>query len=174
MSLKSFDKFCERLILAEPSSQKEIFDERQKIIRSRLSIEALLVYACVTLVNTVVMDTVYQWAENHLSAMVFFMGVCMLYWMIRCAAKGCIIAASGEYSLKWSSIMMIFIGALNLLRCVFDIDGESFFLKDGRITEDFLIIVAFSFFIVGGVFCLCVIRHESKKRDGGDGEKHER
>ena len=41
MSLKSFDKFCERLILSEPGSQKEVFDERQNVMRSRLAIEAL-------------------------------------------------------------------------------------------------------------------------------------
>lgn len=41
MSMKSFDKFCERIILAEPGSQKEIFDERQRQQRTQLTVEAL-------------------------------------------------------------------------------------------------------------------------------------
>ena len=44
MSLKSFDKFCERMILAEPGSEKEIYDERQKQIRTQLTVEALTVF----------------------------------------------------------------------------------------------------------------------------------
>lgn len=56
MSLKSFDKFCERMILAEPGSQKEIFDERQKIVRSRITIEALLIFGCSAILNCMIME----------------------------------------------------------------------------------------------------------------------
>ncbi len=60
MSMKSFDKFCERLILAEPGSEKEVFDERQRLIQQRLAVEALLIYVGVTLINTMMMEIFYQ------------------------------------------------------------------------------------------------------------------
>lgn len=167
MSLKSFDKFCEKMITAEPGSEKAIFDERQKIIRSRLIIEALLIYACITLINAVFMDAVYQWAEKHFSAMVLIMGVCLLYWLIRCAAKGCLIAANGSNPLKASSIMIIFISVLNLPQYLFDIGSTDFFFKDGRLTDELLIMISFLFLLIDGIFCLCYIGYYNKK----NGEK---
>lgn len=168
MSMKSFDKFCERLILAEPESKKEIYDERQKMIRLRLSVEVLLVYAAAALVNCAVMDSAYMWAESHLSAMLFLMMVCLLYWVIRCAAKGCLIAASGSAPLKFTSIYVIFIGGLNLLTHGFHIGDEDFFFKNGALSDDLLISATFLIIIVVGIFGLCVIAHEEKKNAGKD------
>ncbi len=166
MSLKSFDKFCEKLILAESGSEKAIFDERQKIIRSRLTIEALLIYACITLINTVFMDTVYQWAERHFSAMLLIMNVCLFYWLIRCAAKDCIIAANGSNALKASSIMIICISTPNFIARCFHIADGVCLLKDGRLTDEFMQIVSFLFLLIDGIFCLCYINYYNKKNGG--------
>lgn len=70
MSMKSFDKFCERIILAEPGSQKEIFDERQRQQRTQLTVEALLIY-CAAAALCVLMNEVFGFLESSFSGMVF-------------------------------------------------------------------------------------------------------
>lgn len=165
MSLKSFDKFCERLILTEPGSQKEIFDERQNVMRSRLAIEALFVYVGLTFVNSMVTEMFYQWAESMMTVTLLFAVICLLWWEIRCAVKGCLLAVSGRYAQKYSAIMCIFIGALNGIRYVFDIGKEDYFVTNGRLTDDFVFALCFLLLIVNGIFMLCVMRHEEKNRE---------
>lgn len=162
MSLKSFDKFCERLILTEPGSQKEIFDERQNVLRSRLAIEALFVYVGLTFVNSIVTEMFYQWAESMMTVTLLFMMLCLLWWEIRCAFKGCLLAVSGRYAQKYSAIMGIFVGALNGLRYVFDIGREDFFITNGRLSENLVFALCFLLLIVNGIFMLCVMRREEK------------
>ena len=170
MSLKSFDKFCERLILAEQGSEKEIFDERQNVIRSGLAIEALLVYVGLTIVNSMVTELFYQWAESLMTVTLLFAVICLLWWEIRCAFKGCMLAVSGRYAQKISAIMAIFIGALNGLRYVFDIGEEDYFVTDGKLSGDFVFALCFLLMIGCGIFMLCVMRHE-EKRNESEGEK---
>lgn len=170
MSLRSFDKFCERLILAEQGSEKEIFDERQNVIRSRLAIEALLVYVGLTIVNSMITELFYQWAESLMTVTLLFAVICLLWWEIRCAFKGCMLAVSGRYAQKISAVMAIFIGALNELRYVFDIGEEDYFVTDGKLSGDFVFALCFLLMIGCGIFMLCVMRHE-EKRNESEGEK---
>ena len=162
MSLKSFDKFCERMILAEPGSQKEIFDERQNIMRSRLAIEALFVYVGLTVLNSMVMEMFYQWAESWMTVTLLFMALSLLWWEIRCAFKGCLLAVGGRYAQKYSAAMAVFVGALNGVRYVFDIGEEDYFVTDGKLSKDFVFALCFFLLIVNGIFMLCVMRHEEK------------
>lgn len=60
MSLKSFDKFCERMILAEPGSEKEIYDERQKQIRTQLTVEALTVFGAMSMLAVMINETAFS------------------------------------------------------------------------------------------------------------------
>lgn len=168
MSLKSFDKFCERLILTEPGSQKEIFDERQNVMRSRLAIEALFIYVGLTVLNSMVMELFYQWAESWMTVTLLFMVLCMLWWEIRCALKGCLLAVSGRHAQKYSAVMVIFIGVLNGLRYVFNIGDEDYFVTDGRLSGDFVFALCFLLMIVNGIFMLCVMRHEEKNNKDGE------
>ncbi|MDE7230288.1 MAG: hypothetical protein K2N56_07395, partial [Oscillospiraceae bacterium] len=58
MSLRSFDKFCENAIPLDKNTayEKEIFDERQKIMRSQLVIEAFSVLSAAEIINCFGMD----------------------------------------------------------------------------------------------------------------------
>ena len=98
MSMKSFDKFCEKLITAEPGSEKEIFDERQSVMRMRLAIEALLICVGLIFINGVISEMIIerQWAEYMSVVNLLFAVLCVLWWIIRCAAKGCLVAVSGR------------------------------------------------------------------------------
>lgn len=44
MSMKSFDKLCRDILIGDPYAEREIFDERQKLFRLKLSVEALLIF----------------------------------------------------------------------------------------------------------------------------------
>ena len=92
----------------------------------------------------------------------------LLWWEIRCAVKGCLLAVSGRYAQKYSAVMAVFVGALNGMRYVFDIGKEDFFVTNGRLSEDFVFALCFLLFIVNGIFMLCVMRHEEKNK--GEGE----
>ncbi|MCM1165225.1 MAG: hypothetical protein NC299_06375 [Lachnospiraceae bacterium] len=168
MSMKSFDKFCEKMILAEPSSQKEIFDERQNVMRSRLAIEALLIYVGLTVVNSMVMEIFYQWAESWMTVMMLFMVICLAWWSVRCAVKGCLLPVSGREAQKYSAVISIFVGALNMLRYIFNIGEEDYFVKNGRLTGDFVFALSFLLLICVGIFILCVMRREEKQSKDGE------
>ena len=97
MSLKSFDKLCERMILGEPGSRKEILDERQKIARTQIGVETLAIFSCLTFINSLVMDLLYQWADGYAPPMLVFFMLCMIYFNFRCFFKGCLIGINGGY-----------------------------------------------------------------------------
>lgn len=168
MSLRSFDEFCEKMILAEPGSQKVVYDERQNVMRMRLAIEALLIFAGLTIVNSTVMELFYQWAESWATVALLFMVLSMLWWSVRCAFKGCLAPVSGRNAQKFSAGICILVGATNLVRYVFDIGEEDYFVKNGMLSEDFMFALCFVLLIGCGVFILCVMRHEEKKNKDGE------
>lgn len=164
MSLKSFDKFCERMILGEPCAEKEIFDERQKIVRSQITIEALLIFGCSAILNCMIMEECYKWAESQLAAMALLVSACLLYWQVRCAAKGCMIGTNGKFTQAFSGVCIIFISVLGILSI--DISGEpDFIIKNGALSKDFIGVVVMLIFLAVGIITLCVIRHENKREE---------
>lgn len=172
MSLKSFDKFCEKTILADNRGayEKEIFDERQKIIRSRLSNEALLIYAFAALINCVFMDTFYAWSETHSSAMTLLLAVVAVYYTIRLLSKGCLIGTSGIKSRQITAVMLIVIGVLNLVRFIVDIFKGRFILQSGgRLSNEFLFMAAFVLLLINGIITLIAVNTEIKRsKERGD------
>lgn len=163
MSLKSFDKFCESIINPDTESQKEIFDERQNIIRSKLMIEALLIYAGMTLINCIIMELFYKWAESQFSSMLLIMALCLLYWLIRCVAKGCIVSASGKQFQK-NSTLAVFIGCgVFLIRFLLCIGEEGFPITDGKFSDDFVFMLSLVIMILCGIIKRSAIYREEKR-----------
>lgn len=165
MSLKSFDKFCEKMILGEPGMQKEVFDERQKIVRMKITIEALLIFGLASLVNCMIMEDVYKWAESQLASMALLAAACLLYWQIRCAAKGCIIGTNGTASQTFSGVSIIFLVAMMSLTHFDDIDKPDFFIKDGALSKDFIFAVVMLMYLVWGILTLGMVRRENKRNE---------
>lgn len=167
MSLKSFDKFCENLILAEPGSKrdKEVFDERQKQIRLRLGIEAMAVCLIAILVNSVFSESFVRWSEHQFSAIFLIIMLSLLYWAIRSAVKGCLVAVDNKRAQKGSSIMMIFIFGLNLLRYLVTIFDEGIYTSDGILSDDFVFTLTLVVGVLCGVFSLCAIRRAEKSSE---------
>lgn len=174
MSMKSFDKFCEKLITGEPIPQKEIFDERQSIMRMRLATEALVICVGLIIVNGVVTDLIcqHQWAEYPVTVDALFGVLCMLWWQIRCAVKGCLVAVSGRTAQKTSTVFAILIGALTGLPYAFDIGSEDFLIKDGRLSSDFVFLLCCVLLIGCGVFMFTAIRREEKREEAEKKEEN--
>lgn len=161
MSLKSFDNFCEKAIPADSGAyEKEIFDERQKIILSRLSIEALCICLGICLINALIMDWGYSWT-NYCPSMLLIMSVCTAYYLIRCAAKGCLFGIGGFRSRKSLLITSTVCGALNAIMRISDVVIDGYIIKDGILTKDFIYFVSFALLTVCGVITVFgIIVHE--------------
>lgn len=166
MSLKSFDKFCEKMILGEPASQKEIMDERQKIVRTRILVEALVIFSGLSFINCWVMDMAYQWTETYAAPMMMFLMICMIYFNIRCFAKGCLIGINGGSQAKFTAFYAILMGALSLIRDVFRDESERALFSDGKITDDLCIMITWILFLVFGVVSLILIKLTRKPEKG--------
>lgn len=166
MSLKSFDKFCEKMILGEPASQKEIMDERQKIVRTRILVEALVIFSGLSFINCWVMDMAYQWTETYAAPMMMFFMICMIYFNIRCFAKGCLIGINGGSQAKFTAFYAILMGALSLIRDVFRDESERALFSDGKFTDDLCIMITWILFLVFGVVSLILIKLTRKSEKG--------
>lgn len=161
MSLKSFDNFCEKTIPADSSAyEKEIFDERQKIILSRLSIEALSICLGLCLINALIMDIAYKWS-NYCPSTLLIISVCTVYYLIRCAAKGCLFGIGSFGSRKNLLIVSTVCGAINALMRISDVVIDGYIIKNGMLTNDFIYFVSFALLTVCGAITICgIIVHE--------------
>lgn len=166
MSLKSFDKFCEKMILGEPASQKEIMDERQKIVRTRILVEALVIFSALSFINCWIMDMAYQWTETYAAPMMLFFMICMIYFNIRCFAKGCLIGINGGSQAKFTAFYAILMGALSLIRDVFRDESERALFSDGKVTDDLCIMITWILFLVFGAVGLILIKLTKKSEKG--------
>lgn len=174
MSLKSFDKFCEDLILKKPGSEKVIFDERQKLVQMQLGIETLTIFGAVAFVNCLIMDMAYQYAETYSAPILLLMILCAFYYSIRCAAKGCLVGIGGERALKWSAGYSVFMGVMMMIKFLFGNDGERVLLVNGRLGDDFCFMIVWILAILYGITTLILINIYTKKKEQEEREeKHD-
>ena len=147
MSLKSFDKFCENMIKGEPVDNKEIFDERQKMVRSRLAMEAMTVYVCLSLLASMSYEFIYQWAES----------ITIAFMTLGAAVSMMIIGG-------WNTFMYGSGG--------FDFDGSFCAAKDGMLTNDFLAVMTFAIIAVLGIIIFVKISRLKKSDARENGEEN--
>ncbi len=171
MSLKSFDKFCERMILAEPGSQKEIFDERQKLIRERITFNSVLLFAGLSATNTLMMDWGLQWCGMYFAPMILFYVISYIYWIIANALKGSLFGVGGTKFVKSNAFIMIFISALNLLSKAVDMEDFSV-LKGGMLSVEFIGVIAFTLLLAAGIAAF-VLAHRYDKAQKEQKERSE-
>ena len=173
MSLKSFDKFCEDMILGKTGSEKEIFDERQNQVRTKLTIEALVVYIASVLVNSFIMELLYQWCESFCIPMVLLAAICYLYWIVRNAVKGSLFGVKGTRSAKYTAFIMMLESFLFSFSYIFPEIGEEqgYFFSEGKATNDFICAVIFAVvFVVGVVIFALAKRYDKKVQDQTDAQ----
>ncbi len=167
MSMKSFDKFCEKIILAEPSSEKEIFDERQKQQRMHLTIEALVIYAVISALLVLFNENI-GFIVSNLAGMVLCAAAANLWWVIRTAAKGCLFGVSGKQVIN--SAIICLCEALVYLFITFytDDDEPVTILTDGRLTDAAVLGVSLVLLLAANVVVIILhvrSKHSSNKQE---------
>ena len=166
MSLESFDKFCEKMIMGEPGSEKEIYDERQNQIRTKLTVEALWVYVCLSGIFAVTCNEI-MWCESVFSLMAFSASVSYLWWVIRNVVKSSLFGVKGNTTLS-TAVLLIFEGFIYILQTIDDTDeGENLIINEGIITDNFVILVALVLMIITGII-IFVANHQRNKLSDKD------
>lgn len=110
------------------------------------------------------MDFVYKWAESTACTVLLIAVLSLLWYLIRCAAKGCMAAVSGRRFQKISFALGSIGSALQSVRFFFKLGEEDFPIRDGMLTIDFLFLWSL-LLLCCGIFSLCVI-HNEEKRNG--------
>ncbi len=173
MSLKSFDKFCEKMIMGEPETrQKALYDERQNQVRTRLIIEALLIGIGAAAFNTLLMDLDMRWCESYITPMFLIAVIVYLYFIIRCTAKGVLFGVNGTKPQRYTAGMIIGMGAVYLLLFILN-DEQRFFTEEGWLSDDVVIMAAYVIYIVCGITVM-VLAHKFDKEKKTDGNSDER
>ena len=160
MSMKSFDKFCERMILAEPGSQKEIYDERQRQQRTQLTVESLVVYCVLTLLMVLLNENI-GFLESSFSGMVFFAGAAFLWWNIRTAAKGCMYGVSGKQGI-YNALCAV--AEIPLFAIILYHDDESLQIVVNGSLSSYIVIAAGLLLYLSANIIALVVYFRNKKR----------
>lgn len=164
MSLKSFDKFCENIISGKSGSQKDVFDERQNQIRTKLTLEAVCIYAMLTILNTLVMERAYKWCDSFLAPMILFMALCYTYWIVRNHMKGTMFGINGTFAAKWSASCAMLQSFFMVIYVLLSFE-ESDFFYDGKISEQVLFLVSFVLLFTSGLVVHIMAKKNEKKQD---------
>lgn len=165
MSLKSFDKFCEKIIMGEPDPiyRKEIFDERQNQVRSKLIIEALTVFGAAVSLNTLIMDCGLKWCEGYFAPVVLIIALCYMYWLIRVVKKGALFGVEGTAKAEHNAGTVIGMSIVYWLLIFLNEDREIYIFRDGMLSEFFVMMLFYVIAVVCGVATL-VLAHKEKRR----------
>lgn len=165
MSLKSFDKMCENMILGKTGSEKEIYDERQNQVRTKLTIEALLVYIVSVLVNSFVMELIYQWCESYCAPMILLGMVCYLYWIIRNAAKGSLFGVKGTKAAKYTAFLTMLYGFMFGLQFYLPIldNKQNYYFLEGRATKELVFANTWLLCLISGIIIFLLAKRYDKK-----------
>ena len=160
MSLESFDKFCEKMILGEPGSEKEVFDERQNQIRARMTTEALAVgFALSGLL--VLSNELFGWCSEMFLLMGLGAALCYLWWVIRNAAKGSLFGVKGSGTF-WTAVIMV-IESFYCLLTVWGEDGAFPLTEQGQVSGKLLALIIAVVLIVSSIVVFVLVAKRKKK-----------
>lgn len=165
MSLKSFDDFCARIINNDPVQQKHIFDERQTLVRSQITIRALWLFIITSGINILIMECGPQWCESYVLSTAIFGALAVLYWVSANARHETLFGINGTMSA--SSQAWIFFADGLLIPIVFithdDADFSNIFFRSGMVSEYLATIIA-GILLCAAAFVMFTSLNKYKKR----------
>lgn len=162
MSLKSFDKFCEKIINGEPVDNKDIFDERQERIRTKNLVIALVCFGSLCALNTLFMECGMQWSESYFMPIAIFMGICYLGFLLSSARQGSLFGINGTSKATMTASILLGQGIVLLLVKLVDKEESFCVIKDGKVSAIFLMVLFFVCEIVCAVITF-VLAHKFNK-----------
>lgn len=167
MSLKSFDKFCEKMINGEPVETKDVFDERQSVLRTRITMQAMTLFIILTCLNIVINECGPRWCESIIAPTMLFYGISYMFWLIKNACKGSLFGIKGTMPLKYQASFMLGYGIF-LPVYMFDKKQdcfENFFVKDGMVSENVILALFFVLLAAMGIMILILARKYKKEKN---------
>ena len=162
MSLKSFDKFCERMIMNEPVDRKEVFDERQNQLRSELTVEALWVYVGVSGIAAMINESVACFA-SVVSLLAVCASVAFLWWTIRCAAKDCMFGIKGIGAVSGAWVLLLEAFAF-IMMYVVDND-EPFIDENGLVGSRLMLGIGLLVLMISSLIVIVISIKRKKKEN---------
>ena len=164
MSLKSFDDFCAKMVNNEPLSQKEILDERQKITRQKITLQATIIFAIMCVANTLIMDFGLKWSESYAAPMMWFYLASVLYWLIANSVNGSLFGIEGTVHVKRNGFVLVFISVVDGLSLISD-EKELVVLKNGVLSNRFMMLIMLVMALLLGIFSFILAFRYNKKQN---------
>ena len=164
MSLKSFDDFCAKMVNNEPLSQKEILDERQKITRQKITLQATIMFAIMCVANTLIMDFGLKWSESYAAPMMWFYLASIIYWLIANSVKGSLFGIEGTVHVKRNGFVLVFISVVDGLSLISD-EKELVVLKNGVLSNRFMMLIMLVIALLLGIFSFILAFRYNKKQN---------
>lgn len=165
MSLKSFDKFCEKMINGEPVDNKDIFDERQSVLRTQTTVQAMSIFIALACFNILIMEGGPQWCESYIASTALLVGIAYIYWLIQNWRKGSLFGIKGTKPLEYQASLMLcdgiffpfymFSHSQDFFQC--------FFVKNGMVSE-YLMFTLFLVMCVASGITIFILAHRYKKK----------
>ncbi len=174
MSLKSFDKFCENIIMGEPVDRKDVFDERQNQLRSRLASQALFMYAIMSYVWVLFYDLDVRIFESAAYGLVVLMAASYLIYVIRGLKNGCILGV--KYTSAKTSAIILCVESVVLPIVIFLSRSEkvtgfkSFFVKGDYLTDMLALLISAVMILTASILVLVAAIMKDREAAASDEE----
>lgn len=165
MSMKSFDKFCEKIINGEPVDNKEIFDERQNFIRTKSLVYALVLFGSLCSSNTLFMECGMRWSESYFLPIAVFMALCYLGFILHNARRGSLFGINGTSKATMTASYLMAQGIVMLVFKLIDEKEPFCVIKDGRVSEIFLLVLFLALEILCGAVTLVIAWKFNKSKE---------
>ncbi len=164
MSFERFDKICEKMINGEPVNNKEIFDERQERVRTKILINALVCFGALASANTMFMESGLRWSESYFMPIAVFMAACYLGYVLSAARKGALFGIKGTATATRNACVLLAEGVV-LMFVNFDKEERFTVVKDGALSDFFLMVVFFALVIASGAITLVLAHKYNKSKE---------
>lgn len=167
MSLKSFDDFCAKIVNNDPIEQKEIFDERQLIVRSQITKRALWLFVIMSGINLIVMECGPQWCESWVLSTAFFGVIAHLYWVAANIKRGSLFGLHGTTPIV-SQISFLFADSIFIPILILTDDSNTdvaanFFIRNDMVSEYIMWVLGSVLLLAAGIVMAVSVRNYRKK-----------
>lgn len=165
MSLKSFDKFCEKMINSEPIDNKDIFDERQNVLRTQITVQAMRLFIVLSCFNILTIECGPQWCESYIASTALFAGIAYIYWLIQNGRNGSLFGIKGTKPLEYQAAAILCEGIIFPLYMFGHRQDffQYFFVKNGMVSEYLMLTLFFVMCVASGI-TVFVLAHRYKKK----------
>lgn len=152
------------MILAETGSEKEIYDERQKQIRTQLTVEALTVFGAMSMLAVMINETAFSWCEGCFPVMVLCAALSYGWWVIRNAVKGSLFGVSGK-GVKFTAVLILIESPIYEILLLPDEWDTLSFVNNGKLTTGAVVMFSMLLMIVFAIITLVLYSRKKRSED---------